>query len=198
MNRLHHWICRSGYWRRRVEEEVLPWALEGLDLGEDTLEIGSGYGAASEVLGAHAGGLTCVELDWVIARSLARRTTGTKVRVVQADAKCLPFADGTFNAAFCFTMLHHIPDPVHQDRLLTEVARVLRPGGMFVGTDSFAGFLFRMIHAGDNFAPVNPRTLPQRLRAAGFAGISVDQRAPDFRFRARRDSFFDGAQGASL
>ncbi|MBN9657589.1 MAG: class I SAM-dependent methyltransferase [Acidobacteria bacterium] len=188
MNRLHHWICRSGYWRQRVEEEVLPWALEGLGPGENTLEIGSGYGAASEVLGAHASGLTCVELDWGTARSLARRTTGTKVRVVQADAICLPFADGTFDAAFCFTMLHHIPNPLQQDRLLAEVARVLCPGGTFVGADSFAGLLFRMIHAGDTFTPVDPRTLPQRLGAAGFVEISVDQRARDFRFRACRNS----------
>ena len=188
MNRLHHWICRSGYWRQRVEEEVLPWALEGLGPGENTLEIGSGYGAASEVLGAHASGLTCVELDWGTARSLARRTTGTKVRVVQADAICLPFADGTFDAAFCFTMLHHIPNPLQQDRLLAEVARVLRPGGTFVGADSFTGFLFRMIHAGDIFMPVDPRTLLKRLGAAGFAEISVDGHARDFRFRARRSS----------
>lgn len=167
---------------------MLPWALEGLGPGENTLEIGSGYGAASEVLGAHASGLTCVELDWGTARSLARRTTGTKVRVVQADAICLPFADGTFDAAFCFTMLHHIPNPLQQDRLLAEVARVLCPGGTFVGADSFAGLLFRMIHAGDTFTPVDPRTLPQRLGAAGFVEISVDQRARDFRFRACRNS----------
>lgn len=177
---------------------MLPWALERLDLGDDTLEIGSGYGAASEVLGALAGGLTCVELDWGIARSLARRTTGTKVRVVQADAICLPFADESFDAAFCFTMLHHIPNPLQQDRLLAEVARILRPGGILVGTDRFTGFLFRMIHAGDTFTPVDPRTLPQRLGAAGFAEISVDGRARDFRFRARRDSFCDGARTAPL
>jgi SAM-dependent methyltransferase len=170
-------------------EDVLPWALEGLELGENTLEIGPGYGAASEVLAARTGSLTCVELDGVLARTLARRTAGAKVRVVQADAMSLPFAAESFSAAVCFTMIHHIPNLVQQNCLLAEVARVLRPTGTFAGTDSYAGFLFRMIHAGDNFTPVDPQALPQRLKAAGFAGISVDRRARDFRFRARRSSF---------
>lgn len=189
MNRVHHWICRSGYWRRRVEEEVLPWALEGLDLGEDILEIGPGYGAATKILGAREGHLTCVELDGSLARGLSRRTASGNVSVVQADSLCLPFSEGCFSAVLCFTMLHHLPSPVHQDRLMAEVARVLRRAGTFAGTDSYAGLLFRTIHFGDTYTPVDPRTLKQRLLAAGFEGVNVEYGARDFRFRARRSSF---------
>lgn len=91
-----------------------------------------------------------------------------------------------FSAALCFTVLHHIPGPLQQDRLLAEVARVLRPGGTFAGTDSFSGFLFRMIHTGDNLTLIEPRMFSQRLQSAGFTGIAVDQRACVFRFRGRR------------
>jgi ubiquinone/menaquinone biosynthesis C-methylase UbiE len=33
-------------------------------------------------------------------------------------------------------MLHHIPTAAQQDQAFAEVARVLRPGGTFAGTDS--------------------------------------------------------------
>ena len=50
MNLLHHWICRSEYWKRTLETELLPWAIEGLDLGPDVLEIGPGYGVGTGAL----------------------------------------------------------------------------------------------------------------------------------------------------
>ena len=37
-------------WRGRVWQEILPWAAGDDELGEDLLEIGPGYGAATDVL----------------------------------------------------------------------------------------------------------------------------------------------------
>jgi len=45
MNRCHRWCCSSDRWTRHVEDELLPWALTGVRLGDNTLEIGPGYGA---------------------------------------------------------------------------------------------------------------------------------------------------------
>jgi ubiquinone/menaquinone biosynthesis C-methylase UbiE len=44
--------------------------------------------------------------------------------------------DAAFDGVVCFTMLHHVPSALLQYRLLAEVARVLRPGGVFAGTGS--------------------------------------------------------------
>lgn len=42
----HRHLCRSSRWRRRVEREVLPWTLQGVELGDDALEVGAGlFGA---------------------------------------------------------------------------------------------------------------------------------------------------------
>lgn len=108
--------------------------------------------------------------------------------VVLADGTRLPFVAGSFNTAVCFTMLHHVPSADLQDRLFTEVARVLRPGGVFVGTDSIASPLLKLIHIGDTMTAIDPGNLPNRLQAAGFSGITVDVGRRAFRFRARRGS----------
>ena len=42
MNRLHRWICRSGFWKKFLQNEILPWALTGLDLEQNLLEVGPG------------------------------------------------------------------------------------------------------------------------------------------------------------
>jgi len=49
--------------------------------------------------------------------------------VVRADARQLPFAGRSFDAAAALWMLYHLPEP--RDAL-RQVARVLRPGGLFV------------------------------------------------------------------
>ena len=40
MNRLHRWYCRSSFWKQRVEQDILPWSLSGVDLGNEVLEVG--------------------------------------------------------------------------------------------------------------------------------------------------------------
>jgi ubiquinone/menaquinone biosynthesis C-methylase UbiE len=127
MNRLHGVICSSRWWGRTVERELLPWGLSRLDLGEDVLEIGPGFGATTKVLAKRAGRLTVLELDPGYCERL-RRELPERVRVVQGDATAMPFEDGRFSAVVCFTMLHHLPSPAAQDLLLGEAARVLRPG----------------------------------------------------------------------
>ena len=33
MNLIHRWLCSSSRWKQAVEQYVIPWTLEGLDLG---------------------------------------------------------------------------------------------------------------------------------------------------------------------
>jgi SAM-dependent methyltransferase len=130
--------------------------------------------------------LTAVEADPDLAAALASRLAGTNVAVVHADATALPFEDGRFSAAASFTMLHHVPSAALQDRLLAEVARVLRPGGVLVGVDSLDRPAWRELHRGDVCVPVDPAGFPDRLRRAGFADVDVRLAETNrFRFVAR-------------
>ncbi len=186
MNRFHRWFCRSEFWKKGLESYIIPWALHGVDLGDDVLEVGPGPGMTTDVLRQHLPQLTSLEIDPRLASSLKQRLQGTNVRVVEGDATAMPFAESTFSGAVSFTMLHHVPSQALQDRLLAEVHRVLKPGGIFTGTDSRWSIPFRLIHIMDTMVIVDPDSFGKRLEATGFKDVSVQKAKSAFRFRARR------------
>jgi len=182
MNRYHQRRCRSRGWSDFMAGTVLPHALDGIDLGARVLELGPGYGASTKPLAARVRSLTVLEYDPLLAARL-RADLGS-VRVVTGDATSMGFGAGSFSAVVCFTMLHHLPGAAAQDRLFAEAARVLRPGGVFAGTDSRPSLRWRLIHLGDTCTPVDPGTLPGRLGAAGFTRVAVDANERLVRFVA--------------
>jgi SAM-dependent methyltransferase len=184
VNTIHNRLCRSAWWARTVERRLLPWALRGVDLGPEVLEIGPGFGVTTRLLARRVPALTAVEIDPRLAARL-RGELGSAVRVVEGDGAELPFPDGAFTGVACFTMLHHVPSPARQDALFAEARRVLAPGGVFAGSDSTVTTRFRLLHIGDTMVPLDPRTLPARLAAAGFAEVEVSAAGRSLRFRAR-------------
>lgn len=170
----NHKVCGSDEWRAHIREEVLPWAIGNLDLGDDLLEVGPGYGATTDVLCERAARLTAVEIDPVLVALLRERFADSAgVEIVEGDATQLPFSDGRFSGAASFTMLHHVPTAELQDHLFAEVARVLRPAGTFAVGDSLATPEREAGHIGDIYNPVDPATIVTRLRDAGFALAEV-------------------------
>jgi hypothetical protein len=94
-------------------------------------------------------------------------------------------------------MLHHVPSPRAQDRLFAEAHRVLRPTGVFRGTDSRDGWAFRLLHRGDVMVVVDPAAATERLTAAGFTDVRVDlPRRGTWGFLARSPTA-DSAGGAA-
>ncbi len=186
MNRLHRWYCGSPHWRQELERRILPWALSDVELGEDVLEVGPGPGLTTDFLRARLAHLTAIEIDPALAGSLAARLAGANVTVIRGDGAALPFADARFSGVVSFTVLHHVPSRDVQERLLREVRRVLRSGGVFAGVDSRQSLLMRLAHIRDVLVPIDPMTFPARLKAAGFEDVLVQTSAREFRFRARR------------
>jgi SAM-dependent methyltransferase len=168
-----------------MHSQVLPWACRGVPLDGDVLEIGPGYGVTTRWLLDQGANVRAVEVDPDLAAGL-RREFGGRVDVHTGDGAALPFPDGSFDTVVCFTMLHHVPSPGHQDQMFAEVARVLRPGGTFAGSDSRVNLRFRLLHIGDTMVAVDPETLPDRLRAAGLEDVDVDVVPRSLRFRATR------------
>jgi ubiquinone/menaquinone biosynthesis C-methylase UbiE len=186
VNAIHNVLCSSGWWARRVKDKLIPWGLAAVELGDDVLEVGPGFGATTRLLVDMPGQLTVVELEERYCNQL-RDELGDAVTVVQGDATRLPFDDARFSAVVCFTMLHHIPVREAQQQALAEVARVLRPGGTFAGTDSVGtGALFKLIHVGGTLLTIDPDELPSRLKGVGLTEAEVQRSNGSFRFRARR------------
>jgi SAM-dependent methyltransferase len=108
------------------EEDV---RLLGDVAGKDILEVGCGSAPCARWLadqGAHAVAfdLSAGMLRYAVA---ANEATGTQVPLVRANAERIPFASASFDVVCsAFGGVPFVPD---LDRLLHEVARVLRPGG---------------------------------------------------------------------
>jgi ubiquinone/menaquinone biosynthesis C-methylase UbiE len=185
LNEAHLRLCSSPEWATFVERELLPWALAGTELGDHVLEIGPGPGLTTDVLRASVPRLTAVENDGVLAARLGRRLEESNVQVVCADGSQLPFGSDRFSAATLFTMLHHVASAPRQDQLLAELCRVLRPGGIVVGTDSIETPTRRELHKGDVYVPVDPAGFEARLSTCGFVAVLVEEEEDRFRFLAR-------------
>ena len=185
MNEGHNEFCSSPGWAEYLRSDVLPLVLDGVDLGQDMIEVGPGFGLATDVLRLRVVDLIAVEIDPALAVGLAARLAGTNVTVLQADAAHLPFEAGRFSSAASFTMLHHVPSASIQDALMTELARVLQPGGVLIGADSLDDAEFREFHRDDVCVPVDPADLPGRLRRAGFADVNVGTSGQTLWFVAR-------------
>jgi len=185
MNKQHLEYCSSDEWADAVKRYIIPAALEGVELGDEVLEVGPGPGRTTEVLQSMTRRMTAAEIDVDLAHALATRLRDGNVSVVNADGTALPFASDRFSAALSFTMLHHVPSPAEQDRLLAEVARVLRTGGVLTGVDSLDTPPWREMHIDDICVPVDPAGLPERLRKAGFSDVEVTTNEYQLQFRAK-------------
>ena len=94
--------------------------------GQRLLDVGCGPGALTEELARRVGAGLVAAVDPSASFVAANRQRHPGVDVRQAPAEDLPFADGSFDAAFAQLVVHFMTDPV---RGLREMRRVTRAGG---------------------------------------------------------------------
>ena len=109
----------------------------GLKPGAMLLDIGSGVGGparfAANEAGADVTGIDLTQSYVDIATSLSKRTgMADKTHFVQGSALDMPFADASFDAAMILHVGMNLPD---KKKLMSEAARVLKPGGVFAVYD---------------------------------------------------------------
>jgi ubiquinone/menaquinone biosynthesis C-methylase UbiE len=100
------------------------------------LDVGAGFGHVAEALLRHAPRRRCVGVDpvWTPTPRLIRRLEATaagRFCFSAGNGLALPFADASFDAAWSAFVLHHVSYN-DQWRMLDEIGRVLRPGGVFL------------------------------------------------------------------
>ncbi|MET9634755.1 methyltransferase domain-containing protein [Lentzea sp. NPDC006480] len=136
-----------GYWEDDADDSSVEVATDRLtDLmisglaarpGQRVLDIGCGIGHPAQRLvrttGVDVVGISISHLQVQDANERAAAAGLSDRATFQfADAMDLPFPDGSFDAAWAFESMWHMPD---RGQVLAEAARVLRPGGRLVIAD---------------------------------------------------------------
>jgi len=183
MNAFENLLCSSSLWRY-ITKRHLPALLSGANLGDDLLEIGAGFGAATAALRERVSRVTSLEYVHDSALKLKSRHDSSAPRIVRGDAAHLPFASASFSSAIAILVLHHLKTTEAQDQTFAEVFRVLRSGGTFLAFEITDSWLHRKAHFRSTFTPLPPSSAFTRLTSAGFSRISVDFRSGGFRLSA--------------
>jgi SAM-dependent methyltransferase len=127
---------RYNAWIYRTKGRVLSDLLSGVPFAE-ALDIGSGTGWVTEQLARRGAAVTGIDVAEPAVEYLRHQFPDeTFVRLTVGD-QLLPFSDDTFDLVTMMDVAYHITNDEKWANALTEIARVLRPGGIFVATDSF-------------------------------------------------------------
>ena len=140
------------------------------------LEIGGGTGANLPFYGDGVEDLVITEPEDPMARRLERKLGdyALPARVLRAPAEALPFEDGSFDYAVSTLVLCTVEDP---QRALSEVRRVLKPGGRLLFVEHVRSDEPKLARWQDRLQPLQYRighgchcnrpTL-ENMKAAGF------------------------------
>ena len=140
------------------------------------LDLGCGVGRGGRALKVVRPDLELVGLD-VVDERLAKLPPGVYLSSVNASATELPFEDSSFDAVVAGEFIEHLAFS-DADAVLTQVRRILRPGGrVLLTTPNPKGLNFRLkgapVMGGPHLSEYTARDMKRRLRRHGFACIFV-------------------------
>lgn len=127
---------------RRIAVGALARGLKGRDQRRTKLvdiACGNGRFLAQILEGRPRLDATGLDLSPDYADAARKRLKHWKqAEIVVGAAESMPFADASLDAATCVYLFHELPPRVRRD-VAHEIARVVKPGGVFVFADSLQG-----------------------------------------------------------
>lgn len=115
--------------RGRIAKAWLPANAELLDIG-----CSAGYHVRHLVRKAKR--VVAIDVDRVALEVARRRVKSSRATFLHYDGRTLPFADASFDAVSMLDVLEHVHD---RAGLVSEIVRVLRPGGVWTVTVPYRG-----------------------------------------------------------
>jgi len=129
------WWSDEVRWVRTLKNLVpgrLAWFDRHIDwAGRTVLDLGCAGGFMAEALALRGATVTGIDpaAEAVEAARRHAAATGLSIRYDTGVGEALPYGDAAFDAVVCVDVLEHVADLA---MVLSEVARVLRPGGLFL------------------------------------------------------------------
>ena len=117
-----------GRWAEFPRKEALEALLLNCKPGASVLEVGCGTGEVLAYLPPEIAYFGVERSEYALSEARAK-WSGRKAIFETALASQLPFPDSMFDAALMVYVLEHLPDP---KKALTEVGRVIKPGGILI------------------------------------------------------------------
>ncbi len=150
-----------------------------LESGHNVIEIGFGNGRTLPLLMQQAEALTYVGID--ISETMVAEANRFNRGLIGpgrasfrlASAEAIPCADASFDRAIAINVVYFWPDPV---RVLTEIRRVLRPGGcsIIAGIDTATAAAAPFTRVEFGFRARDGEMLKALHHEAGFATVEVE------------------------
>jgi ArsR family transcriptional regulator len=175
----------AGQWDRLRDElygeRVHLGALGALAESEWVLgDLGCGTGETSATLAPFVKHVIAVDASAQMLQAARKRLQPfDNVELRRGDLESLPIDDGRLDAATLMLVLHYVPEP---ERALSEVARVLKPGGRLIFVDMLPhdrdSYRQQMGHVWLGFAEDQ---VTRMLEEAGFRKIRIVPLVPDAR-----------------
>jgi SAM-dependent methyltransferase len=103
----------------------------GLGQGARGLDVGCGQGWYAVEMARRGFAMAGFDASSQQVARVERGATGARVGAFVASAEALPHPDESFDFAYAINVFHHITEPAVRVRGLREIARVLKPGGLF-------------------------------------------------------------------
>lgn len=119
--------------RHTIWPELLP-ILEYVKAGDKILDIGCGNGRILKLFSEKKVDYTGLDPSLKLIQ-LARQLHPDQGAFMTGSVEKLPFGDASFDHILMIAVFHHIPDRAFRQRVLLEIKRVLKPGGMFFLTN---------------------------------------------------------------
>jgi SAM-dependent methyltransferase len=123
---------RDAFWASRAYEDLCDRiALRALlpTSGGQLLDLGAGFGRLSDEYAAF-GHVTLVDASPAMIQAALERVGGDpRFTVIQAEATDIPMPSGSVDVVVAVRLILHVRNP---EAVFAEVARVLRPGGLFI------------------------------------------------------------------
>jgi dolichol-phosphate mannosyltransferase len=164
------WIPLQRYWQR-ARFRIIRGMVDG---GSRILDIGCG---SSRILASLP---QAVGVDLQIRKLRWMRAPGRQL--VAASLSELPFTDGSFDAVICSEVIEHIP---HDEIVLSDMVRVLQPGGTLVlGTPDYGRWIWRTLegmykkvfpqgYATEHINPYTRQSLRREIESMGLVVLDV-------------------------